>query len=257
MARKIFIVTGGTSVQMPPDFNPNDNTIMAIGAGGTGGAALPTHYSGGAGAFSSINNAPWAPNQVIQIGIGQPIANPSTGYPNPVGGGDTWAGAATYAAALVGAKGAGPGGNTSGGTGGPASGGIGTTKYSGGNANLQAGGAAGPNGNGVAGTGSVAGSGDATHGGVGGTAGSPNGGAGSEFIATMKWDGIAWTAGTFPVGSGGGAFNNSGTPIGAGGLYGGGGAGTQADLGNAPGLGGQGALIISYTPISPGVMSDF
>lgn len=246
-------LTSGTSWTVPANWNSAYNTIETIGAGGdgAGGGGTNTGSGGGAGAYSKVSNLTLTPGAGITYAIG------THGYP----GTDTYFNGASIGASSVGAKGGGGGSNSgagtnAGGVGGQSSSGVGTTKFSGGNGGSAVGasapagaggGSAGPNGiggNGSASTGTLTGgTGDLGSGGVGGTGGtSPTNGAnGTEYD------------GTHGAGGGGGAGNNGVSAVngGNGGLYGAGGGGTSFTGGSTPGIGAQGLIKITYSPINP------
>jgi len=268
----IFLTTTGAGNWIVPDnWNPNDNSIEVIGGGGAGAAAGATNYagSGSGGAYSKIVNQTLTPGDSIPYNVGpggSSVSNASTGVAGPAGQ-DTWFGHATYASSLVGAKG-GVGGilfpNTLSAStinGGQASDGIGTVKFSGGavgpgllGGNLTGGGgAAGPDGDGDDGVqtagvvglrGCDGGQGGNSSGGVGGI-GSGTGSTGGNGGDGLEFD---------PHGSGGGGGScapSSGTATGGnGGRHGGGGGGGSAS-GFATGIsgkGGDGIIVITYTP---------
>lgn len=263
----------------PIDWSYN-NTVEVLGAGGSGGAYYGSSgvtgscCGGGGGAYSKLTGAPKSGSTTTyQIGTAGPQNQRNAGgAQGGTAGGDTWFGAATYAASSVGAKGGGAGTATSttsltGASGGAAASGIGTIKYSGGasgdtssftgNRGVSGGGgAAGLNGDGNASSGTggsgvtSGGSGDAGFGGAGGSA-SPrigiNGGVGGN--------GTEWSA-SYGSGGGGGGVDNVGSATnlvgGAGGLYGAGGGASGRD-GTGPsactgGAGSSGLIVITYTP---------
>ena len=226
---------------VPADWN-NTNTVECIGAGGAPYSNLG-EGGGGGGAYAKISNL------TLTVGASVPY---QVGFCQELTGQDTWFNGTTLAGSSVGAKGGAGTSTGTGGAGGAAASCIGTLAYSGGAGgnstggfNLPAGGggAAGPNGSGAAGAnynaGGNGGQGGNGEGGAGGTAANPgNSGA----------DGTEWGS----AGSGGGGGGNNASDNGeggAGGLYGGG-CGAAGGVNGAP-LGGQGIIVISYTPISP------
>ncbi|MBN9572126.1 MAG: hypothetical protein J0H30_14110, partial [Alphaproteobacteria bacterium] len=82
---KTIFLTAGTDWTVPPDFDPANNTIAAIGAGGHGAAGSTTAGggAGGGGAYAAIANAALSPGAVVSIQIGA-----GGGGPGSVG--DTW-----------------------------------------------------------------------------------------------------------------------------------------------------------------------
>ena len=217
-ATQIFL-TSGTSWTVPSDWNSSNNTIEAIGSGGSDPAGSGT----GGGGYSKISNYSLTPGASVSYQVGN-----SQGGTNS---GDTWF---VNTSTLLAKNG--------GYTGGSAASGVGDVKYSGGSpaGSLGGGGAAGPNGNGVDGSGTQGGAGDAGYGGAGGIGAFVAGGNGTEWDATH--------------GSGGGGGGTaSGCYGGDGGLYGGG-AGCSADGGN--GLGGPGIIVITYTPAAAITSAD-
>jgi hypothetical protein len=193
----VILTTTGSVLDwtVPDDWNDANNTIEVIGGGGGGeDADARGGGGGGGGAYSSVSNVNLTPAGTVQYRVGSGGAEASDG-------GDTWFGAATLGASIVGAKGggrAGLGGDgpRPGGTGGAAASGIGDVKFSGGDGGQGAnsneggggggGGAAGPNGNGGNGRGpftqedSGGGGGGADGGGNGGQPSNPNGGVGGN-----------------------------------------------------------------------------
>jgi hypothetical protein len=253
---------------VPADFNPGNNAIQCIGTGGAAGAsglasATVSAGGGGAGGWGQVVNAGLTPNGtatfLLNVGANGPLSTAGTSN-NGGSSSNTWmridGGATAPANSTQGALGsAGTGGAAGTGTQGGGTGGnvnIGSSTNNGGNgggatASVSAaagggGGAAGPNGVGgtatsPTNTNSSGGNGDNnTGGGGGGTA--TNGSNGTE-IDTVHSTGAG--------GGGGGAL--SGT-AGSGGLYGGGGgAVAQNNSTVRAGSGGQGLIVVSYTPI--------
>lgn len=276
----VFLFATDGSVEqfpLPETWNDNDNSVHAIGAG-AGGARTGSDggKGGGAGAYSSTTNLALSgsPQPSIQYRVGRrgrgglKSGNFSS---NGETGEDTWFGAATLGASLVGAKGGqGGSGRTGGGLGGQASSGVGDFKRSGGNAGNGApegetraggggaGGAGGPNGDGGNGGNGTSTSQDS---GMGG-----GGADGGESVGNNQEDGgdnrfnfgggdSTTPAGQEGGGGRGGGNNNDGGPggngeqlwtqtvtpiVSAGPGGGGGGGGTGSDGGDGGKYGGGG-----------------
>lgn len=273
-ATTIFL-TAGTGVQTwtkPGDWNNASNSGETLGAGGSAGGGQ-TGGAGGAGAYNkSTNMTVSGATTSYQIGQGG-TANTSTGVAG-TSGTDTFFGAATLGASLVGSKagnggGAGPSGTAGAGgvaasgvgagfNGGPGAAGIAGSGGSGGGgaAGSTAAGGAGASGTGPGGggggadngaTGNASGTtgGTGAHGGGSGGAGSsgvPAGGAGGPGA---EWDGSHGSGG----GGGGGEGGASPTAGGQGGLYGAGsGGGGNNNISVACPVGAQGIVVLIYTP---------
>jgi hypothetical protein len=210
--------TSTTNWIVPSDWNNTNNYMAVIGAGGGDSC-------GGGGGFSSKSNISLTPGTTIYVHVG-----PHTPYPQQ--GGNSWINIITNAQPSSGAQGIlGTGGiNNDSGGGGYNLGGqgfYGDVNYSGGRGYYYigtGGGAAGPHGNGLDANSTYGGTGDAGYGGAGGY----------QYIGyNATGDGKSGTEwGNYGSGGGGG-YNN-------GGLYGGGGG----DVG----AGGQGLVVIFYTP---------
>jgi hypothetical protein len=263
---QIFVVSG-TSQTSPADWNNSSNTVEGLGGGASGAFFLTTvaHATGGGGGeyrkianFSVATPGTTAFNYTIGPGgnavsttvdgndgtattfnTSSLIANPGIKGTQGAGAHNGGAGGSLGTGAAANANG-GRGGNMTGASGGGGSGGGG------------AGGATGAGNAGVD-TASTAtfiatagGSGDAGAGGAGGLSTSGAGGNGTEWDASHG-------------SGGGGGGNGSGAPAGGGGLYGGGGGGAN-DTAGTSGAGGQGILVLTYTPASstpPFIPIDF
>lgn len=253
MALILVFLTSGTTFVCPNDWNPANNFIDTLGAGGAGaGTNSGKVPSGAGGGWSRKNNVNLIPGNSYTYNVGAAgvaVLNGDGGD-----GGDTWFGHASYASALSAAKG-GTGGKKTGlvvGVGGDASLGIGDLKYSGGQGYYNAGqvcgfgggGAAGPNGDGLTAVGPTGAGADA---GFGGAPGAPDavglpGGNGTEYNATHG-----------SGAGGGGPASSSNLQPGAGGLYGGGGAGCRVSVATKGGEGSPGLIVLGYdAPISYG-----
>ncbi|PWT78222.1 MAG: hypothetical protein C5B60_01540 [Chloroflexi bacterium] len=224
---------------VPGDWN-NTNTIEAIGAGGNGWGPGSGFFAGGGGAYAKISNLTLTPgaNITFQIGLPQAVGVAAgAGTTPPM---NTWfRDGATLVAAGAATKVSGAAGT--------AANSVGTVKNSGGAGSNSGGGAGGPTGAGLAGVGggapNVGGAGDAgsATGGVGGVGSAPAGNGG---------DGTLWTPNG---GSGGGGGCDHVGGAGNGGRWGGGGATTNW---GGTGLGGNGVIVITYTPIPPPPLSQ-
>lgn len=226
----VIILTGGSTWQVPFDWNQVSNKIEAIGAGGNGQAGTAgggPGGGGGAGAYAVKNNVTSVdlqPGDIVNIVI-------------PLGGGGDTTLANRSATVILRAKG-GVTATTGGGAGGAAgsclptsgafSGGIGGT---GGSTNGAGGGggagSAGPNGNGQAGGASAGNIG--TPGGGGGGGGSDGGTSSQGAVGTGSAGGAG---GNGRGGSGGGIGGTSSTNPNNGNNGGGGGGGFSFTQGN-------------------------
>lgn len=270
----VALIVSGTSWNVPLDCNGitglTGEFIDTIGAGGSGGAGNSSGAitGGGGGAWSRITSLALTPSSVISLQVGVGGASRVVSGASFIAG---IAGTATYfnGTSLAGSSvGAAPGGggpvygiqqNSPGTAGGAAASGVGALKNNGGrsgnisnfsSSGTGGGGAAGPNGVGNPGgdtastTPTAGGAGDAGLGGSGGAASTANpatataGGAGTEY-------------GTHGSGGGGGGAANTGAVAtgGGGGSYGGGGGGCLSGAAGATsGAGGQGLIVVAYTP---------
>jgi hypothetical protein len=234
--------------QVPASWNNAENSIAALGGGGggDGGGGTLGGRGGGGGAFSRVSNVVLTPGALIPYRIGAGGAGGDNSAGNAGSGGDSWFGAASFAAAIVAAKGGQAGnGRTGGGLGGEAAQGIGALKTSGGDGGNGAnrkderggggggGGAGGPNGDGGNG-----GDGGTDNGSGAGGGGADGGFAGQSAPASSKSEPAA-DGGNNRFGYGGGTAAN---PTGR---DGGGGRGGD---GNSPaGTGGTGEQLYTQT----------
>jgi hypothetical protein len=253
----IIYLTSGSTWTVPSDWNNANNTIEAIGAGGTGpSGASPARGGGGGGAYAkAVNVSLESLTQVqYQIGAGGGTAGSGTG---PTA--NTWFKDASTLVAAGGASGTTAGG----GAGGSAANSVGAVVFSGGNGGFHnssgynlgggGGGAAGQNGAGGSGGNGVY---NSYPGGGGGANGGANGGTGSAGAGASGGGngGLGRFSGLYPGGngtnfdathgSGGGGGGGALKAPAGGGLYGGGGGSGTAGTG----LGAPGLLIITYTP---------
>jgi hypothetical protein len=199
----IFLTTTGAGTWTVPSDWSNTNTVETIGGGGGGRVAAAGGGGGGGGAYSSRSN-------ITTFTPGSTVVNFSVGAGGAAGvtGGDTWFGATTLAASLVGAKGgvgataatgAAGGLNTSGF---PTSGGVRNSGGAGGTGSagvLTGGGGGGAGGPG--GTGGGGGAGDAT------ATGQDSGGGGGSGAGLTTAGGVGGPGGT---GTGAGGTNATG-----------------------------------------------
>lgn len=274
-----------SSYSVPTDWNSSDNNVQAIGGGGGGGAICISGAQatgGGGGAWNKTNNITLIPNSTAyyRIGAGASAVTSYTSSSARTGnvGGDTWFSvnnvAPTGTSQGVLAKG-GSGGNAGTGSiagvsGGIGSSGIGNSSFDGGGsgsslANSVAtggGGAAGPNGAGGTsasgssiGVGTAGGTGDNGTGGAG-SAGNPYTNTGGSSSAGGNGSEIQASPG-YGSGGGSGGYKTNSAPFspsftGAGGSYGGGtgGAGNVAGYQSNVGAGGQGLIVVTYTPLN-------
>lgn len=210
---RIFLTTTGTGTWTVPA-DCTSATIETIG----GGATATKYAGGGGGAYSKKNNLSLTPGESISFQVGG--ANQ-----------DTWFKSISDVLAKCG----------NGTSGGLAANGVGDVKYSGGNGHYQnadiwaGGGAAGIHGDGNSAPNYyTGGSADAGYGGNAGTQSLPDGGNGTEWDSTHG-------------SGGGGSAAWSPEHAGVGGKYGGGGGGVNRSPSN--GIGGQGLIVITYTPV--------
>lgn len=243
---KTLVLTSGTSVAMPADWNPANNKVETWGGGGGGGGS--GGLGGGSGGYSSASNVNVAAGstQPYTLGAAGVGAAYNAGATAGGSGGATFFGATAQASSLCAANGGGGGNYQTAGAGASTTGAIGAVKRAGTaggtNANNPGGGGAGapgPDGAGATGgtetttVGGPGGQGDATKGGAGGAGG--NGAVGAAGAANANGGG----------GGGGGGASSSG---GNGGLpgAGGGGSGYTATSGKG-GDGGAGQVRLTWT----------
>jgi hypothetical protein len=283
----IGFLTSGSSWTVPNDWNSASNTIQCIGAGGNGAVDSSTHSGGGGGggSYASVSNVALAAGSVtVQIAASGSGSNTlfdnssgttvlscgaggnaslltggsagavvtGSGYSGGAGGSGSSGGSLTAggggggaagpsgageagAGVASGVTGGGGGGGSDGGSSTAGSAGSGTTGGNGGEGHLGTGAGSGGT-SGLAGGAATAGTG----GGGGGSGGSASGGGGGGAI-DEAFDSSHGAGG----GGGGGADGNGGT----GGIYGGGGGGTITT--KTVGAGGQGIIVITYTPSNP------
>ena len=262
----------------PADWNNSDNFVACIGGGGSGGvsnraSSVNANASGGGGGgCGGYINYTLAANATYLCGPGGAARNRTTsGTTAGLNGTDTYFDATSYAGATVGATaGVGGKGSTSsatssaGGTGkgswfnnGGASGAAASTSNT--QSATGGGGAGGSTGNGVSSNGTSNNTGRAATDGGGGDNGTDGaGGAGSTSGAgTNGSNGTSYSSSGFGGGGGGSSLAIGLHPQGGnGGNYGGGGGGASggststADTSVTSGSGAQGAIVVSYTPVS-------
>jgi hypothetical protein len=236
-----FLTVGSGTWAVPADWNNSNNTIECIGGGGGGRASLGVvpGGGGGGGAYSLIRNLSLTPGATIPYRTG---AGGDQGDP----GEDTFFGAASFAAAKIGAKGGRGAAALGSGMGGSAADCIGSVTFSGGSGGAGGnrgggggGGAGGPKGNGAAGANGSTSLGGAGGGGGGGGNG---GGTGGEAVPPGQAKGGNGGNNQSGMGSGaGGSAAGGGSPGTSGGGGGGGGGGNPS--GGAGGDGGPGVDI--------------
>jgi hypothetical protein len=286
LGQQVIFITDGTTWMVPLDWNNDNNTIEVIGAGGEGTAS---GTAGGGGAYAKKNNLSLYPGVTISVQIGQTGSSPTDTWFDSTGtvlakagqtggnggqssssvgdivysGGNGGLSLNIITGTLGGAGGGGAAGpfgvganggnilNTGLPTGGAGGGGAdagyvgtnnnGTTGTNGGNNRLGTGGGIGGGGSGGNGSPGL------NAGGGGGGNNDRNGGNGGGGGTGAEWDITHGCGG----GGGGGGYGNLDTINGGnGGIYGGGGGSTGTNSFGVPGLGGQGLIVITYTPIS-------
>jgi hypothetical protein len=272
---QIFLFSTGTHGQVqyfndPGDWNPTNNSVEIVGAGGngrqgaTGGANPGSGPGGGGGAYAKgVNLSPVFPVPYV---VGVPLGDGQT-YHTVFGTTDYFNGTGALVRAGCGRMGTtgttgGGGGNVffptgfNGGNGGSGTAGTGALLLAVGVEPFGAvndrggggGGAAGPHGiglNGGNGTASALGVGGMGDNGFGGQGGDGTSGAVSGF-GGGQWG----TAGCGGGGAGSAATGPGTFGAGNGGNYGGGGGGGAAVAGRTtPGTGGPGLIIITYLPL--------
>lgn len=256
-----ILLTGGTTWDVPGDWNDADNSIETWGAGAAGlSVSLLNSGGGGAGAYSKSTNVDLTPAATLDISVGAT--------------GDTLFDGTTLGNSTVSAEGGAepiPNDNTVNGIGfgGLSVNGVGVTKFSGGNGGRGGlnrggggGGAAGPDGNGGVGGGEGiqafpaggAGANGGTDGGDGtsnpntaggiGNNGGGDGGQGTSLtVNSVGADGDDEAR----SGGGGGGTRNNGVVGGSGGSVGAGGGGSGDTAGKS--VPGAGLIRIRYTPV--------
>lgn len=271
---------------VPYDYNTTGSSVETIGGGGSGGAtnsssgaASRTASGGGGGAWNKATDVSLAAGGTATffIGVAKTGTAFTTGDTSRAGtaGSDTWFNGTTLAGSSVGSKAGGGGGaaagSSTGGAGGVGSSGIGTSSNNGGRggnnptnpANQTASGGGGAGGESGAGVQGVDNSTDSTgsNGGAGNnnTAGGGTAGTGANDPSTAAGDGGTGTniysASTIGSGGGGGGLRSKAAGsirAGNAGDYGAGGGGMASGQGTCNctnGSGGQGIIVITYTPI--------
>ena len=232
---KTIVLTSGTSMTLPADWNPNANTVIAIGEGGNGGPGNSTNYGGGGGgggALAQIFNLSDAAGTSITYQIGTGGSGTNTQFKN----GST----------LVAAGGAnGSSTSGSGAAGGTTAASVGTVKYAGGNGSARGTFTAGGGGGAASllGAGNAGGASSGTSA-TGSSAGGSVGGGAAATAGTATQGGIG---GAGPDGTGGGTggvAGNTTTATGGNSTNGGGGGGAFANQtsGQQGGGGGNGSM---------------
>lgn len=256
--KRVFLYSTNNAVAYwpdPGDWNPSANTVECVGAGGNGAVFTATLSNAGTGGSYAVGH-----NLALTFPVPYSIASGGTD-PGAAGNVPTFAtnfnvasnapqrSGANVVSASCGVNGANGTGTGSNGIVWPA----GFAGGSGGNmppnhgayGGAGGGGAGGPEGVGItggAGGGSGAGAGGAANdgasgSGAGGAAGGGNGGSGTDWDASHG------------LGGGGGGGSSSVVNGGHGGQYGGGGGGANLTPDGAGGVGGDGLIVITYTPL--------
>lgn len=281
MTQIVIYLTSGSSWTVPSNWNSSNNQIECIGGGAGGGSGAATG-GGGGGEYATITNFSATPGDIIPIHIGAGGAAATAGT-------DTWLNSTSTVLAKAGGAPSGTtgglggtggvgstthnggnGGNAAssggsgggGGAGGPngvgGSGGTGAalpfTNGASGGGGGNGGGGTGGSGVGDSGGGGGGNNSSSSGGGVGanatrnGASGTNGGGGGGGYDGSPNpghagngSNGIEW--GTHGSGGGGGGATLSSGVSGTGGLYGGGGGGRDG------GVGAQGIIVITYTPL--------
>jgi hypothetical protein len=227
-----------TSWTVPSDFNPSNNALYLIGAGGGGAGSLnaTTHWNGGGGGgggYTGATNIAISGSVTVAAGIG---GNGGAVGSNGTAGTTTTFG--SYSAGGGGAGTTGTAGSTAGGAGGTGTtynggrgGGVSNGSSTQGNGGAGGGGAAGPNGAGGAGGYNT--SPGSSNAGAGG-GGNGGGAAGSNAAGAVPGGG-----GNGYLGTGGGGTTTATST----GTNGGGGGGTY--VGALPGFGSAGLDILN------------
>lgn len=230
---------------VPSDWDSVNNFVEVISHGASGGGGVDVgqgYFGGGSGGYAKKAAISLTPGGTATYRLRDRNSGSGTAAA-------CWFNGTTLALSSVGIQGAG------GQTGAVTTSGIGTTLRAGANggngfldANGDGGGGAGAAGlTGVGGAGSDA-TGAFTGGGAGGTA---DGGTVAASTAGTEWTSNpgGLQKGSGGGGTGGGAGTGSAGSDGA--LYGSGGGGGAAGAPTAGGLGQQGLIIITYTPVQP------
>src|SRR3989344_4691888 len=243
----VYITTTGTSTwTVPEDWNDNANSIEVIGGGGGGVNASNGQggSGGGGGAYASSTNISLTAGASITVFVG---AGGNAGTDGAEGNpgqftifnvdGITEGCAQADVCAAPGGAGTTAAGISATSTGGEITRSVGQKKYAGGDGGMG-------DGNGDSGGGGGGGNGGAGGGGSDGSGGGgSDNGNGPAGVGGTGGNGTEWDS---THGAGGGGGGGSNTDDGAnGGLYGGGGGGGET-LGGA---GGQGIIVIQYTPV--------
>lgn len=240
-AKVIFLTSVSANPWVPPaDFPGTADNIEGIGAAGDGGFLASGGGGAGSGGYAKRTNVSISGSMTFQIGVHNGTIGTGTG---PTA--NTWAKDVSTLVAPGGQSGSG----ATAGLGGKLTDCVGSTKFAGANGGNGTGQFDGGSGAGAAGPNGAGGSPPNGGGFSGGTAdngtvagGTAHGGAGLS--------GAEWTSnpGGVTAGSGsGGAGNTDATAAGAGGLYGGAGAGGGSAT--SIGLGQNGFIVITYTPV--------
>lgn len=255
ITKRVFL-TSGSSWTVPADWSSANNTIEAIGGGGTGDEGNFNGFGGGGGAYAAISNLSLTPSASVSYRVGNTGGTIDTIFNTTA----TACEGSPTASVCAESGGMASGADATGGT---TANSIGTTKYAGGDGGGGGGGGAGgPSG---AGTNGFSSGGDGG-GGFGGTGGIPGEDSGASFCFTSGAESgnPGYEYSTIPTyGSGGGGAtairvgfmeDRDDCPPGNGGSYGGGGGGGTLWLGYS-GFGGGGLLVITYESTDSGSTS--
>lgn len=252
----LMVVTTGTTLTLPANWNPAQNAVVAIGEGGNGGTGGFGNGGGGGGAFAEIFNLSDAAGTSESITLGSGGTGTDTQFKN--------------SGTLLAKHGTNASGQT-GGTGGTSGSSVGTVKFTGGagaaSSNLfggGGGGAAGPSGVGAAGAYSglsptTGGGGGGANGGSAGSVGTGGAGPGGAGPGSGGDGGAYLNPGSpglvYPIwsgfgpGGGGGGDDEYGTGNGgAGATCGGAGGGLGYQSSGSVGPGGSGCIVLIWWP---------
>jgi hypothetical protein len=267
----VFLTTTGANTwSVDPSWDSSANRVECIGAGETGRAvySVGQFRAGHGGTYASVTNLTLTPGGSASYNVSPAMAHGGTQV-------NTWlsntgvAPTSTSEGALarpgqdsttgnigtvVFAGGTSPGGGSSGF--GMGAGGAAGRGGKGGNASVNGVGNNYSPGGGGAGTTNAGGNASGATPGAGGATGGGNGGAGVTNVSAVDGTngaaGTSFTAtlgGTAGSGGGGGCGQGVGRKGGDGGLYGGGGGNIRSTGAGTTGVGAQGIIILTWTPI--------
>lgn len=253
ITKRVYL-TSGTSWTVPADWSSSNNTIEAIGGGGSGDEGNMTGYGGGGGAYAAISNLSLTPSSSVNYRIGNTAGTIDTIFNTTA----TVCEGSPTASVCAESGGMASGADAAGGTTGNS---IGTTKYAGGYGGGGGGGAGGPSAAGTDGSSGYGGYGNGGSGGEGGTPGEDfggfcsfsvvDGGSGEEYSTIPRYGTGGGGAGALRIGF---LEDRDDCPPGSAGQYGGGGGGGTTWLGYS-GSGYAGLLVITYESTDSGSTS--